>query len=287
MALRRQRSWAGPDTSSCLGITGVSRRVAAPIMRYSRSSRALHWILSCARSVGGKRPTLQTYSARDAGRRMAFHKSSGSAGSADVAHGAEHPVDRLGSLELLLDRPVEIGAEALPVGRQVAVADPDQTAEAGVLAVEALDLARVHRPAEVGMSADVGVEQRRVHPGVGGRLERGVALAIGLDAFESLVELPQPPSHGHGVPSPVLEDEQIVEGPEQPVPWTLLEVGVVAHAGADRGMRDLEQQRIEHRQEQAHIRTELPGHRLWTDEQVLDLVVCGKEAPGPSSWYAL
>src|SRR5207249_6740413 len=65
----------------------------------------------------------------------------------------------LGRDQLGADHRVEVLAELAPGRRQVTLAHPDQATERTVLAVEAAHLGWRHRPPEVPVAADVGVDQ--------------------------------------------------------------------------------------------------------------------------------
>ena len=133
-------------------------------------------------------------------------------------------------------------------------------------------LVGVERAAEALVRADDRLGQRRVDPRVGLGLERVVAPAVGRGALDALVHRAHRAAGlDRGLGPAVDEHVHVVERAPQPAPRVLLEVRVLAHAGGDRRVGDLQQQRragAEHRPRVARapprdaLRSDREPHRL-------------------------
>ena len=110
------------------------------------------------------------------------------------------------------------------------------------------------------MPADDRLRQRRVHPGVGPRVEGVVADAVRPHALDPpCISRTRRPDLPGEVGSPVDHRAGVVERAQQPAPRVLLEVGVLAHPRPHRGVAHLQEQRVAGGGEEAGVARDPPG----------------------------
>src|SRR5207247_27013 len=170
-----------------------------------------------------------------------------------------------------LEHRLEVGAKAAPIGGQVLIANADQAPDRAPLGVELLHLAAVETAPEAPVSGDDRLDERRVHPGPGLRLECAVAAPVGGGASDLRMDLSQAaPGGGGRFGSAVNHDVCVVQRPQQAPPGVVGVVRMLADSGGNRWMRDLEHKSVTSGGENADVTGVSPGGRVGCNDISVD-----------------